>query len=161
MFLEELQPAPTAAKGSSAMDEKGLRQNLDILKAELIDRRSSSAGCQGTATADISGCSPSKAPSPLPETRRCANDRGDISWACQGSRSALSSLLVTVCRAWLTASISNRGNHRAPHYVLTTCCDRGYGRFSGRPRMFLREAPRDKLGTTRTSAPSAVLNECG
>jgi hypothetical protein len=37
----------------------------------------------------------------------------------------------------------------SPHYARTTCCDRGYGRPSGRPRVFLRQA-QDKLTLRRT-----------
>jgi len=36
-----------------------------------------------------------------------------------------------------------------PHYARTTCCDRGYGRPSGRPGVFLHQA-QDKLTLRRT-----------
>jgi hypothetical protein len=47
----------------------------------------------------------------------------------------------------------------SPHYARATCSDRGYGRPSGRPRVFLRQTPRDELGTSRTSLPCDVLNK--
>jgi len=51
-----------------------------------------------------------------------------------------------------------------PHYARTTRCDRGYGRPSGRPRVFLRQA-QDKLTLRRTdkyaSGPSSAVPRDG
>jgi hypothetical protein len=52
-----------------------------------------------------------------------------------------------------------RGKAVNPHYARTTCCDRGNGRPSGCPRVFLQQTPRDELGTSRTSSPCDVLNK--
>jgi len=47
-----------------------------------------------------------------------------------------------------------------PPYARTTCCDRGYGRASGRPRVFLRQA-QDKLTLRRTETYASCPSPCG
>ena len=65
-------------------------------------------------------------------------------------RRRISSSLTRICGV-------NRDGHKiitrcptsSPHYARITCCDRGYGRPSARPRVFLRQA-QDKLTLRRT-----------
>jgi hypothetical protein len=48
----------------------------------------------------------------------------------------------------------------SPHCARTTCCDRGYARPSGRPRVFLRQA-QGKLTLRRTEKYASGPRRCG
>jgi hypothetical protein len=53
-----------------------------------------------------------------------------------------------------------RRQRGSPHDARTTCCDRGYGRPSGRPRVLLRQA-QDKLTLRRTVKYASSPSPCG